>query len=58
MEEASGPEHKRLAALIGRWKTDGSTREMPGAPAVTIDAVDAYEWLPGGFAVLHACRQD
>ena len=52
MEEASSPEHKRLEALIGRWKTDGSTREMPGAP-VTIDAVDAYEWLPGGFALLH-----
>jgi hypothetical protein len=53
MEEASGAEHKRLQALIGRWKTNGSTREMPGAAAVTIDAVDTYEWLPGGFALLH-----
>ena len=53
MEEASGQEHKRLEALIGRWKTNGSTREMPGAPAVTIDAVDTYEWLHGGLALLH-----
>ena len=54
MEQAAGAEHKRLDALIGRWKTDGSTREMPGAPGVKIDAVDTYEWLPGGFALLHA----
>ena len=27
---------------------------MPGAPAVNIDAVDIYEWLPGGFALLHS----
>jgi hypothetical protein len=53
MEQASVAQHDRLAALIGRWKTDGSTRELPGAPAVTIDAVDTYEWLPGGFALLH-----
>jgi Protein of unknown function (DUF1579) len=53
MEKASGAEHERLEALIGRWKTDGSTRELPGAPAVTVDAVDTYEWAPGGYALLH-----
>jgi uncharacterized protein DUF1579 len=41
-----------LEALIGTWKTEGWTREAPGAPAVRVDAVDTYEWLPGG-AVLH-----
>jgi hypothetical protein len=45
--------HKRLAPLIGRWKTDGWTRETPEAPAVQVDAVDTYEWLPGGFGLLH-----
>jgi Protein of unknown function (DUF1579) len=53
MEQASGAEHERLAVLIGRWKTDGQTREMPDAPAITVDAVDTYEWAPGGFALLH-----
>jgi catechol 2,3-dioxygenase-like lactoylglutathione lyase family enzyme len=51
--EASVEEHERLAALIGRWKTEGSTREAPGAPAAEIEAVDTYEWLPGGFGLLH-----
>ena len=32
MEQASGAEHERLDALIGRWKTDGQTKETPGAP--------------------------
>jgi Protein of unknown function (DUF1579) len=43
-------EHERLEALIGSWKTEGWTRD---APATRIDAVDTYEWLTGGFSVLH-----
>jgi uncharacterized protein DUF1579 len=50
---ASGSEHQRLAALLGRWRTEGWARETPGAPAGKIDAVDTYEWLPGEFALLH-----
>jgi hypothetical protein len=53
MDQASVAEHKRLDALIGRWKTEGWTRETPEAPAAKIDAVDTYEWLPGGFGLLH-----
>lgn len=53
MEQASVAEHERLDALIGRWKTDGWTKETPEAPAAKIDAVDTYEWLPGGFGLLH-----
>ncbi len=54
MEHAPVAEHERLEALIGRWKTDGWTKEMPEAPAAKIDAVDTYEWLPGGFGLLHS----
>jgi hypothetical protein len=53
MEQASVAEHKRLDALIGRWKTEGWTRETPEAPAAKIDAVDTYELLPGGFGLFH-----
>jgi len=52
-QDVSG-EHERLAVLVGRWKTEGWTREEPGAPAARIDATDTYEWLPGGFALLHS----
>jgi hypothetical protein len=45
-----GPEQQRLAALFGRWRTEGSTR---GVPALKIDAWDTYEWLPGRYALLH-----
>jgi hypothetical protein len=46
-------EHERLGVLVGDWKTEGWTREAPGVPALRIDAVDTYEWLPGRFALLH-----
>ena len=47
------PAHRRLAALVGRWQTQGQTRETAEAPAARIEAVDTYEWLPGRFALLH-----
>ena len=46
-------EHERLGVLVCRWRTEGWTREAPGAPASKIDAVDTYEWLHGGFGLLH-----
>jgi hypothetical protein len=48
-----GTEHERLEALIGRWRTEGWTSETAEAPAMRIEAVDTYEWLPGRFALLH-----
>jgi Protein of unknown function (DUF1579) len=53
MAHGSGSEHERLEVLVGRWKTEGRTRETPEAPAVRIDALDTYEWLDGGFSLLH-----
>jgi hypothetical protein len=53
MDKGPVAEHERLTVLIGRWKTEGWTSEMPDAPAARIDAFDTYEWLPGGFGLLH-----
>jgi hypothetical protein len=53
MTMAAGVEHERLAVLVGRWKTEGVTRETRGSPAARIDATDTYAWLPGRFALLH-----
>jgi hypothetical protein len=44
---------QRLAALIGRWRTEGWTIATASSPAVQIDATDTYEWLPGRFSILH-----
>ena len=48
-----GPEHKRLEAFIGKWMTEGETKAAPNAPPMRILASDVYEWVPGGFFVLH-----
>jgi hypothetical protein len=48
-----GPEHKRLDVFIGKWINEGHTVEAPGAPSVKILTSDIYEWMPGGFFVLH-----
>ena len=48
-----GPEHKRLEVFIGKWMTEGETIASEGAPAMRILASDVYEWVPGGFFILH-----
>lgn len=53
MTHEPGPTETRLAALVGRWQTQGRTREGADSPSAAIDAVDTYEWLPGRFALLH-----
>jgi uncharacterized protein YndB with AHSA1/START domain len=44
---------KRLEALIGRWRTEGETVASPSEPATRIAGTDTYEWLGGGFFVVH-----
>jgi hypothetical protein len=53
MPQTPSAEQERLAVLVGRWHTEGWTREEPGNPAERIDAIDTYEWLPGRVALLH-----
>lgn len=48
-----GPEHKRLDAFVGTWNTQGRTNASPSAPAAAILGVDTYEWLDGGFFLVH-----
>jgi len=48
-----GPEHERLNIFVGKWITEGHTVASDGAPSVKITASDVYEWVAGGFFVLH-----
>jgi hypothetical protein len=43
-------ETRRLDALVGRWKTDGY---IVGESPIPIIGTDIYEWLPGGFFLVH-----
>lgn len=48
-----GPEHARLGAFVGVWRTRGQVRATKSTPALQIEGTDRYEWLPGGFFLLH-----
>jgi hypothetical protein len=50
-KEKSMPEpHSRLGALVGRWRSEG---HIVGDPPVPITGTDTYEWLAGGFFLVH-----
>jgi hypothetical protein len=54
-----GDAHRRLDVFIGTWHTegtsftDGQTPDDPRASGVPWTSDETYEWLPGGFFVLH-----
>lgn len=48
-----GFEYQLLDVFIGKWMNEGQTIASAGAPAVKILTSDVYEWMPGGFFVLH-----
>jgi Protein of unknown function (DUF1579) len=48
-----GPEYQRLQVFIGKWINEGYTVASTEAPSVKILTSDVYEWMPGGFFVLH-----
>lgn len=49
----TGPEHQRLEIFIGKWINQGHTIASADTPEVSILTSDVYEWMPGGFFVLH-----
>jgi uncharacterized protein DUF1579 len=48
-----GPEHKRLEVFLGKWTIQGDAKASPYGPAGKITATDTFEWLPGGFFMIH-----
>ncbi|MGC4787780.1 DUF1579 family protein [Micromonospora sp. DT178] len=47
-------ENRRLNALVGRWHSRGQTMAAdPSAPTIEIAGADTYEWLAGGFFLVH-----
>jgi hypothetical protein len=47
---APGPEIQRLGALVGRWRSEG---HIVGEVPVPVTGTDVYQWLPGGFFLVH-----
>ena len=48
-----GPAQKRLDVFVGRWTAEGRTAAGPSDPSEIMTHQHTYEWLPGGFHVLH-----
>ena len=45
-----GAKTRRLGVLVGRWRSEG---RIVGSTPVPIIGTDIYEWLPGGFFLVH-----
>ena len=45
--------HQALAVLIGNWINEGATVATADISSVPIRTSDVYEWVPGGFFVVH-----
>lgn len=47
------PALKRLEAFVGKWNTEGQIKASPLGPAGNLIGTDTYEWLAGGFFLIH-----
>jgi hypothetical protein len=54
-QQTSRPEAalKCLNAFVGTWNTEGEIKESPFGPAGKLVGSDTYEWLAGGFFLIH-----
>jgi Protein of unknown function (DUF1579) len=49
------PELKRLAYLLGNWKSEGDMKPSPFGPGGKFTGTDRNEWFPGNFfLVMHS----
>ena len=48
-----GPEHQKLSAFLGTWTFEGQSQTSPYGPAGKLISTDTYEWVPGGFFMIH-----
>jgi len=50
---APGIKQAVLEPFVGLWNTTGLIKGNSGEPDIAINGTDVYEWLPGGFFLLH-----
>ncbi|KAA2241704.1 DUF1579 domain-containing protein [Chitinophaga agrisoli] len=53
VNKGPGSAHRLLDPFAGKWRTEGWIRETADHPAIKIQGTDTYEWLPGGYFLLH-----
>jgi len=57
-QNAANSHLERLNAFVGKWRTEGEIRSAPTTQAIEFTATDTYEWLPGGYFLLHRFDAD
>jgi hypothetical protein len=45
--------HANLAPFVGAWRLEGRQLETDVGPAAEIHGVERFEWLSGGFFLIH-----
>ena len=50
----AGAEQRALEVLIGKWINEGETVAGDNGEATPIVTSDVYDWVPGGFFVVHS----
>ncbi|GGD53268.1 DUF1579 family protein [Paenibacillus nasutitermitis] len=53
MSTKRDPAMERLNVFVGKWNTEGVIKASPSGAAEQLKAVDTYEWLPGGYFLIH-----
>jgi len=48
-----GIEYEYLNKFAGRWNTEGKIPSSETSPEINISGTDTYEWILGGFFLLH-----
>lgn len=51
--ESKPLEYQELSRFVGKWKTTGTIPASDASPEIKVSGSDTYEWLPGGFFLLH-----
>ena len=46
-------ELESLQPFIGIWRTEGEIIDANNSSPIPINGTDSYEWLPGGYFVMH-----
>ena len=48
-----GAEYEKLNNFVGHWKTEGKIAATNAKAETKVAGTDTYQWLPGGFFLLH-----
>lgn len=57
-QEAATIDLELLNPFVGAWDTEGEVRDFPSGQSVRFKATDIYEWLHGGYFLLHRFDAD